>query len=98
LASDVYYSGKALAFIETLSDGDRTEWEDELWRFVDNPFPDDGSSVALPPPYAPGTYGHASLNFWFTFVMVNSEVIWIPAVQFRPGAPKDPNRGSGANP
>jgi hypothetical protein len=81
--------------VEGLDASDRAEWEDVLWAFIEDPFPADQSSVLLGPPFQPGVWGHASVNFWFTFTMVNSEVVWIPTIQFRPGSPKDPNHGLG---
>jgi hypothetical protein len=84
LASDVIIAPKAQDFIDALPPHLRSEWEDLLERFLDDPFPTDGRSREQPFPYPPGTYGHASGSFWLTFRLENPEVLWIGYVDYLP--------------
>ncbi len=50
--------------------------------FLADPFPSDGRTTSLDPPIPADIFGHQSGKFWFSFKVLNAEVIAITWAQF----------------
>ena len=83
---DALIGPQARAFIYSLPDHLRDDWNREFNTFLDSPFPDyDNPPFELGPPSSEGTFGQRIGEFWFTFEFQNNEIIVVENANFLPG-------------
>ena len=88
-AFDVVISESARAFLESLSEFERIEFFWALDDLCQDPHPDGVSKVPLDFfPYSPGTLGFTSGEFWITYRFINSAVIGVASVYWKPDSPR----------